>query len=398
MADLTLLLDIGTTTISAAILDRKRNIILASDSEINGQVRFGDDIISRIGLALKKGQNPTRLQEAAASSVNKCCLRLLTACRLTNEDIKEAFCVANTAMHHLFLGIDPSSLVTPPYKPAQKSEITIYADRTTLKLRKGCPVTFLPNIGGFIGSDALAVIVASGIYKSRAVKLVIDMGTNGEVILGNKDKILVASTAAGPAFEGRQISCGMPAIKGAIESVRIKKKGIELKVIGGGSPKGIAGSGLIDTASQLLKAGIMNASGKIKGSEFILYKKQKLKISVTQQDIRKIQLAKAAIYAAVRLLIRKSDIPQTAIKKVLITGTFGNIINPESILSIGLVPKIEKADIEFLKQGTLEGLRLYLGEPSLENKLISILSKIRHIPLLGRDFAREFTSSLVMKD
>lgn len=392
-------MDIGTTTISAAILDRENNIILASDSVLNGQVRFGDDVISRIGLALKKSQNATRLQEAVVSSVNKILTGLTATCRLKNEDIEEAFCVANCAMHHLFLGINPACLVTPPYKAAQKSEITIYADRTALKLKKDCPITFLPNIGGFVGSDALAVIIASGIYKSRAIKLAIDIGTNGEVILGNKNRILVASTAAGPAFEGRHISYGMPAVKGAIESVRIKTKGIELKVIGCGSPKGIAGSGLIDAASQMLRAGVMDSSGKIDGGlEFILYKKGRTKISITQQDMRKIQLAKAAIYAAIKVLLRKSNIAETDIKQVSITGAFGNIVNPDSIVSIGLIPKIKGENIRFLKKGALEGLRLYLSESSLKNNLTSILSKTRHIPLLGKGFGEEFTSSLFMGD
>lgn len=398
MANLVLLLDIGTTTISAAILDREKDIILASDSVLNGQVRFGDDVISRIGFALKKSQNITRLQETVVSSVNKVLTGLVAACRLKNEDIEKAFCVCNTAMHHLFLGINPAALVTPPYKAAQKSEVTIYADRTALKLRKNCPITFLPNIDGFVGSDALAVIIASGIYKLGAIRLAIDIGTNGEIILGNKDKILVASTAAGPAFEGRHISCGMPAVKGAIESVRIRTDGIALEVIGGGPPKGIAGSGLIDAAHQMLKAGVIDSSGKMDGGEFILYKKQRVKISITQQDIRKIQLAKAAIYAAIKMLLRKSNITETEIKQILITGAFGNIMNPDSIVSIGLIPKAQKQNIKFLKKGTLEGLRLYLSEPSLENNLASILSKIKHIPLLGKGFGEEFTSSLFMGD
>lgn len=398
MAKFVLLLDLGTTTISGAIVDKKKKRILASDSVLNEQIRFGDDIISRIDFALKKEQHPARLQKAAVSSVNKLLAGLVAACRIKKGSIEEVFCVCNTAIHHLFLGIDTFSLITPPYKPAQKSEVTIYADRTTLKLRKDCPITFLPNIGGFVGSDALAVIVASGIYKSKSAKLAIDIGTNGEVILGNKERILVASTAAGPAFEGRHISCGMPAVRGAIESVRIKRKTIELKVIGGGFPKGIAGSGLIDAVSQMQKAGAVDASGRIEGAEFILYKKGKSKISITQQDIRKIQLAKAAIYAAIKLLMRRSNIAGRDIKQALITGAFGNTVNPESIVSIGLIPKIKRKNIRFLRKGALEGLRLYLSEPSLENGLASILSKTRHIPLLGRGFGEEFTSSLFIGD
>lgn len=391
-----MLLDIGTTTISGAILDKDKVKIVASDFVLNGQIRFGDDLISRIDFALRKVTNAVTLQKAAVSSVNKLLDMLLAKGRRRREDISGVFCVCNTAMHHLFLGIDTSSLITPPYKSTQKSEITIYADRIGLKLKENTPLTFLPNIEGFVGSDALAVIIASGIYKTRAIKLAIDMGTNGEVVLGNKDMIFVASAAAGPAFEGRHISCGMPAVKGAIESLRIKGERIKLGVIGGGTPKGICGSGLIDAASVMLKSGIMDSSGRMSSPEFILYNKGKTKVSVTQQDIRRLQLAKAAIYAAVKILLRKSRINKEDIKEVFFTGSFGNVVNPESIVAIGMVPRIDKRRMRFLKKGALEGLKIYLSEPSLKKKLTSILSKIRHIPLLGKGFSEEFTSSMFM--
>ena len=396
MSKPTLILDIGTTTISGAVLDKRSGRILACDSILNGQTKFGDDLISRIDFALKAKKNADRLHDAAASSINKLLVKLLKRTKKDSCKIEEAFCVCNTGMHHLFLGIDPAPLVTPPYRAAQKSAITVYAGRTGLRLDKNCPITFLPNIGGFVGSDALAVIISSGIYKSKHTKLAIDIGTNGELILGNKDNILVASTAAGPAFEARHISCGMGAQEGAIKSVRIKTKGIEFKVIGGASPKGICGSGLIDAVSGMLKAGLMDNSGRMKKDEFIIYKKGGVKVSVTQKDIRKLQLAKAAIYAAIKVLLRRSGIEDDDIKEVLITGAFGNTLNADSIVSIGLIPKIEGNIIRFLPRGALEGLRLYLTEPSLEKNITSILSRTTHIPLLGKGFGEEFASSLFL--
>jgi len=394
LADSILLLDIGTTTISGTILDAVKGRPLASGVELNKQASFGDDVITRIDFALKDAANAPRLQRAVVSSVNTLAGRLLAQAGQKAGSIREAFCVCNTPMHHLFLGIDTVSLIIPPYRANQKSELTIYADRIGLRLKKGCPVTFLPNIGGFVGSDALALIIASKIYKSSSLKLAIDIGTNGEIVLGNREKILVASTAAGPAFEARHISCGMPAIKGAIESVNIRKKGIDLKVIGNVSPKGICGSGLIDATYQMFKSGAMNNSGKMNSQELLLYKKGKLKISITQQDVRKVQLAKAAIYAAIKVLLRRMDIDETAIKEVFITGSFGSTININSVVGIGLIPKVDKKAVTLLNNGALEGLALYVNKPLLHKRLLSILTKLKHIPLMGRGFGEEFTSSL----
>ena len=393
MSNYALIIDIGTTTVSGAIIDIGKSKVLISDSVLNEQIDFGDNVISRIDFTLKKTDNLRVLQSAAFSSINKLLQRLTGAINLKKKDIKEVFCVSNTAMHHLFLGIDASPLITPPYKTTQKGEVVIYAGKTDIKLKNSCPITFLPNIGGFVGSDALAVIFASGIYSSVEHRLVVDIGTNGEIIVGNKQKLFVASTAAGPAFEASHISCGMPAKKGAIESIKSKRGGIRFKVIGGGLPKGICGSGLIDAVAYMLEAGIISSSGRItNGSEFILYKKGKSKISITQEDIRKVQVAKAAISAAIKTLLKKSG--KYDIKEAVVTGNFGNTLNADSVVNIGIIPKAVRPGTRFLKNGALEGLRLYVTEPSLRDRLDSILGNIKHLPLFGKGFAREFISSL----
>ncbi|NQT95478.1 MAG: DUF4445 domain-containing protein [Candidatus Omnitrophica bacterium] len=396
LSNISLLLDIGTTTISGAILNKPKKRLLASDSILNGQAGIADDVISRIDFALKNSINATQLQKLVASSINSLISRLVAQSGKEIKDIDSAYCVSNTAMHHLFLGIDPSPLVTPPYKAAQKAEMRVYAERVSLKLRKGTPVTFLPNIGSFIGSDALSVILASEIYKSSSAKLAIDIGTNGEVMLGNKDKILVASTAAGPAFEGRHISCGMMAKEGAIESIKLRKNRIEFKVIGKSAPKGLSGSGLIDAAAVMLKCGAMDKSGKMDNAEFVIYKRGKSKISMKQADIRKIQLAKGAVYAAIKVLLRRYNISEPGIGRIYITGSFGNTIDVNSLMEIGLIPRVDKRKVSFLKKGALQGLYLYVVNPGVHKNLLSILSKIRHIPLLGRGFSEDFTSSLFM--
>ncbi len=391
------MLDIGTTTISSSIFDVSKNKILSSGFAPNRQSQFGDNLVSRIGFALASPQNAPLLQKKVASSVNGLIKKLLVDSLCKKGDIESVLCVANSAMHHLFLGIDTSPLITPPYRPSQKMEITVYAKMLGLELADNISVTFLPNIEGFVGSDALSIILASNIYKNANLKLAIDIGTNGEVILGNKEKILVASTAAGPAFEARYIKNGMPAVEGAIKSVRICKGRIVYSVIGGGAPKGIAGSGLIDACYEILRTGLMDRSGKMKEREFIIYKRGKSKISITQSDIRKLQLAKAAISAATKVLLRRYGAESASIDQVLLTGSFGSCLNAKSIAGIGLIPKVGTRKVKYLRSGALEGLRLYAANPLLCKYIPALLSKIKHLPLLGQGFGREFISSLALE-
>lgn len=392
---MTLLLDIGTTTISGSILDTSANKILSSGLVLNRQSRFGDDLVSRISFALENQPNAALLQKRAVFSINVLIKQLLSNCSRDKQVITSVLCVANTAMHHLLLGIDTSPLITPPYRPSQKAEITVYADMLGLKLAKNISVTFLPNIEGFVGSDALSVILASNIYRDKHLRLAIDIGTNGEVILGNKDRILVASTAAGPAFEARYVKSGMPAIEGAIQSVRITKRKIECGVIGDKEPKGIAGSGLIDACYEMFRTGIIDKSGKMETREFILYSRGAKKISLTQGDVRKLQLAKAAIFAATKVLLRRYGADKEKIDQILLTGSFGSNLNARSIVGVGLIPKINIRKVKHLKSGALEGLRLYATKPSLHKQILTVLSKIEHLPLLGQAFGEEYISSLV---
>jgi len=394
LAKLELLLDVGTTTVSGGILNRSTGKFIAYASVLNGQTKIADDLVSRIDYALKGQSEFEDLQRLVTRSINKLILQVLGNANKKTGEIEELFCVCNTAMHHILLGIDPRPLITPPYKAAQKAETKVYAKRIGLKVKKDIQITFLPNIASFIGSDALAVILATGIYKSSQIGLAIDIGTNGEIVLGNKDMILVASTAAGPAFEGRHISCGMPAQEGAIESFSIDKENMHLKTIGNVAPKGISGSGLIDVVSSMLRCKAMDSSGKMKEKEFTVYKKGRSRIFITQADIRTMQLAKGAIYAAIKVLLRKYNIKEADIGKLFVTGSFGSTINPASMLSVGIIPKVRLAKVEILKKGALEGLKEYVLNAKLHAELPSVLSKTRHIPLFGPGFHNDFASSL----
>ena len=394
MADLILLLDIGTTTISADIIDSKGSKSLARGVVLNAQHEIGEDIISRIDFAIKSRQNALILQKKAANSVSRLIKRLLREGSIKSKDIKKVFCACNSAMHHILLGIDTLPLITPPYRINQKSEIIVCADMIGLDIRKNLKVTFLPNIGGFVGSDALCAILASRIYMSKDLRVVIDIGTNGEIIVGNINRMLVASTAAGPAFEARYIKNGMPALKGAIAGVRIKDNHVKLDVIGRTEPKGITGSGLIDACYQLYQNGFIDRSGRMRAKEFILYKKGKKKIVVTQSDIRKLQLAKGAMLAGMKVLLRRYKADSSDIKQIMLTGSFGSQLNAESVIGIGLTPKINIKRVKYIQSAVLKGLRLWARDKSIRDNIFSMLAKTEHVPLFGKAFGKEFAQSL----
>lgn len=397
MADCVLLLDIGTTTISAEIINTASNRSLIKGAIINSQSEIAEDIISRIDFALKSESNTALLKHKAISSINKLVKKILRQCSISNVEIKQVFCACNSAIHHILLGIDTRTLITPPYKIRQKEEITVCAGVMGLKIKKNIPLTFLPNIGGFVGSDALCVILASGIYNCDKVMLAVDIGTNGEIILGNKDRILVASTAAGPAFEAGHIRNGMLATDGAINSIRINKGKIEYNVIGHAAPKGITGSGLIDACNEMLRNSLMDKSGKMRERELVIYKTSKKKISISQNDIRKLQLAKAAISAAIKTLLKRYGAETSDISRIMLTGSFGNSLNQRSVIGAGLIPKVKMEKVSRLSSGALEGLRLYSRRRMIQKQIPAILSKVEHLPLLGQAFGQEYISSIAFE-
>jgi len=392
---LTLLLDIGTTTVKGLLLNKATRREISSDFILNEQVKFGEDVITRIDFSLKSPKNADKLKFAALKSINGLIKKLTKETPFKSSDIKEAIVVCNTAMHHLFLGLSAESLIRPPYKALEKAEMTIKAKEAGINILQDAPVIILPNIGSFVGSDAIGLIIASNIYDSDSIKLAIDIGTNGEIVLGSSDKILAASTAAGPAFEGGYISCGMPATEGAIEKARITKDGsINLTVIGNVSAKGICGSGLIDTVAEMLKRGLMDKTGKMKHPSFVLFKKGNIKIFITQSDVRKLQLAKAAIYAGIKVLMRQLDIEASNISGVLITGSFGNSINAKNAILTGLIPRLSPSKVEFVKDAPIKGAKRYILSKKIQSELTSILSKVKRIPLARKDFQQTYVDSM----
>ena len=388
-------LDIGTTDIKGALLDISSKRELAAASVPNEQKAFGPDVITRLNLATKKG-GLKELNKRAISAINKLLARLSRDASVDKRDIKKIIAVGNSTMYHLVLMIDPASLARAPFLPAERGFQRRSAGKMGIDIDRGAVFTFLPNISGFVGSDILAAILITGMHKQKRHSLIVDMGTNGEIALGSRNGIFVASCALGPAFEGRHITCGMPAINGAIIRARFKNKRFSFKVAGGTVPKGISGSGLIDIISILLDKGDIDRTGRMKRGEFTLSKGSGKRIYITQKDVRQVQLAKAALSSGIEILKTRADVGPKDLQRFYITGTFGEGIDKRNAKNIGLIPEeVPLGKIAFLRNGALSGAKKVLLAPSREKEISDILAKCEHIELhRSGDFEDTFASTL----
>jgi uncharacterized 2Fe-2S/4Fe-4S cluster protein (DUF4445 family) len=312
--------DIGTTTVVVYLLDGHSGALLASAGGVNPQRRFGADVISRIDHALRGGAQ--ELQDPLRSCLRTLCADAAARAGIDPAAITRAAIAGNTAMHHLLLGIDPRPLVTPPYMPDVRHAAEI-----------GC-ARVLPNIAGFVGGDTVGCMVATRFDQREELTLLLDIGTNGELVLGDRHRRVACSTAAGPAFEGARISCGMAGAAGAVDHVFREKGTLSCSVIGGGEPKGLCGSGLLDLVAALLDMGIIDESGRMEAGTFSLCPH----VTLTQKDVREVQLAKAAIRAGIELLCAHLGRRLEEIRRVLLAGAFGSSMNPASACRIGMLP------------------------------------------------------------
>ncbi|MBL7068827.1 MAG: DUF4445 domain-containing protein [Candidatus Omnitrophica bacterium] len=385
-------LDIGTTTIKGRLIDLETDEGLSYFSSLNEQLTLGHDVISRIKFALEKPKGLEKLNKRIISSINFVVENLLSSAKKERDDISLIVCVGNAALYHFTLSLSPENLVKPPYEPAYKDFVSKKAKDLGIKVSGRCELNFLPNIGGFVGSDAIAVILASGLDSSEDPILAVDIGTNGEIIVGSKERILVTSTAAGPAFEGWHINCGMRPVEGAIESVNDKNGDLKLKIIGDAEPKGISGSGLIDMVGILLKRGTIDKSGTLE-RDFVICDRPK-KVFLSQSDVRQVQLAKAAFKAGIRYLTRLS---KKKITRLFITGNFGGGIDKENAETVGIIPEnIDARNVAVLEDGALRGAEIFLGDrETVMPRIDGILEKTEHISLgQNSDFEREFIESM----
>ncbi len=323
--------DLGSTTIVAYLMDGLTGRRLSVRSMLNPQKKYGADVVTRSSYALEHGARI--LSSCAGEAVNHLLREAARECGRSSEDIVRIVMVGNTCMHHLFLEIPTDTLVVAPHEPRVKEAIKRNALDHGILVHPSAELWWLPNIGGFVGADAVACILSSGICEQEELILLVDIGTNAELVLGSRHRRIACSTAAGPAFEGMKTSCGMRGNAGAINHVSLENGRLSYHVIGETEPVGICGSGLLDAAACLLKTGAMDETGRMEKSWYFTSK-----VGVSQNDIRELQLAKAAIAAGIRLLCSHYGAGFSDIREVQFAGSFGNDMNPASACAVGLFP------------------------------------------------------------
>ena len=406
-------IDIGTSKILGYLSNLINGDLINVGSMENPQVIHGEDVISRISFASQGECSLKEMQKLAVEGVNAVVRQVCEKSRCIPEHIYEMTVVGNTAMHHLFLGIQPKYLGTSPYVPVVSGPINVKARELPICVNPSANIHVLPIIAGFVGADAVADIILTGIHKSSRLSFVIDIGTNTEIILGDKREMIACSCASGPAFEGAHIKCGMKAVTGAIEKIQIKPENheVEYQTVGNTKPVGICGSAIVDGIASFLKCQLIERNGifvehsqtprlrtKNGEKEFVLVFRDEgatRDIVITQKDIEQIQLAKAAIYAGCYILMKRMRVKPEDIKNVFVAGAFGNYINLDNAKLIGMLPDIQTKNIKFVGNAAGTGARMTLISRKHRRIASSIGRKIDYVELaLDSDFEKEFTSAM----
>ena len=410
-----LALDIGTTTIAGSLLDLNTGEELAQRSVLNRQSLHGADVMSRLTALNDNHELLPVLQRLAAQSANEIIEDLLSATGVRRDRVYEVTVAGNSCMHHLFLGLDALTLAFAPYDARVLCPLTVRAADVGLNLPAETAVYVLPNIESFIGGDAVGATLAVGLHRSTNIRCLADIGTNGEVVLGSKEKLIACSTPAGPAFEGMSISCGMMASEGAIDSVSIGDH-VTVRTVGNAKARGLAGSGLIDAAGQLRRSGILSENGKIRpaadlpslnarvaehlkaakdGQSFVLVRSRGTDIALTQRDVRELQLAKAVIFAAIETLKSKMHVSNEDIEEFFLAGTFGSYLRITSARDIGLVPRLPEGRIRAVGNAALVGAKMCLLSMKARAEAEELARRIEHVDLPGsREFQDFYVKSM----
>ena len=374
-ANLGLAVDIGTTTVALDVMEMASGREVFSAADVNGQKRLGDDVLARIQYAADGGTD--ELRSLIVKTINT-----LISDFGERGRIDSAYIAGNTTMEHLFVGTDPTPIRMEPYEPVVVSSELTGSD-SGLEICPDAKVLTMPCISAYVGGDITSDIVYAGMDRSEGMSLLIDVGTNGEVALGNADMLMVCSSSAGPAFEGGNLRSGMLAKTGAIDSVRIKDGRAEYTVIGGVEPKGICGSGIIDLLAQLYLNGLVDKRGnftekaELKDGRFILHGD----IGISVPEIRDVMMTKAAIFSASRALVRNLGIEFSDLDKVYIAGGFGNFIDMDSAIAIGMFPDLPRDRFVYLGNASLAGAKAALLSSSFRERIDSAFAKMTYLDL-----------------
>ncbi|NMB25288.1 MAG: ATP-binding protein [Firmicutes bacterium] len=412
--------DIGTTTVVGSLVDLHKGEEIAVAARLNGQAAYGSDVISRIEYASSGTSQGRRLQKSVMDTLNGIVTELEERTGIAGRRIARVILVGNTCMQHLAMGVSPTYIARAPYVPGFSHRIDVTAAQLGLTVHPDAPVTFLPNVAGFVGADTVGVVLATNMAHESHRVLMIDVGTNGELVMSNGGKMVACSTAAGPAFEGTQITWGMRAGEGAIEVVTINGD-VETQVIGGTRPRGMCGSGIIDLVAELLKVDIIDDTGRLRdsaeihslpeqlssrvrsgeaGNEFVVAWAHETAegsdIVISQRDIRELQLAKGAIRAGTAILLKLLGLEDTDIDELLLAGAFGNYLRKESAVAIGLLPQIPLCKIRSVGNAARVGAKLCLLSEAYLEEASRLANAMDYVELSGRsDFQEAFMEAMM---
>ena len=401
--------DIGSTTVALYLCNLRTGEILAAESEMNPQIVYGEDVMSRIQYSIEHKDGLEKLHKAIIATLNKLLKQAAKSAKIKTEEILEMVLVGNSTMHHLLLNLHPKDLGLAPFVPTIHKSMDIKARELGLQINSSGNIHVLPTIASFVGADTSAMILAEEPHKQDENWLLIDVGTNAELILGNRKRLVCTSTPTGPALEGAHVEYGMRAAPGAIERVHIDEKTLEpkYKVIGvdgwntdhadfKGHVKGICGSAIIDSVAELFRVGIVDSRGKFKkglntkrvregesGWEYIVAWAEETSIGrdipMTQQDVRQIQLAKAALFTAARTLLKRSGLQSP--DKIILAGGFGSYIDKEKAMLIGLIPDCALENVYAVGNAAGDGARIALLNIEKRNEIDSVTRKVERFEL-----------------
>lgn len=408
-------IDVGTTTVAVHLIDLITGTVKSKAGTHNKQSQYGDDVITRVIYSTEEHNGLKQLQHSIVSTINGLIAALIAETPINPLDIRAVVCAGNTIMGHFLLGIDPRHIRLEPYVPVTAHYPLVKASEIGLNVYPDAVIYNFPAVASYVGGDIVAGTMVTGLTEEEPVTLFIDIGTNGEMVLGNKEWLVACSCSAGPSFEGSGITYGMRAMQGAIERIEINCQNYEVtySTIGNVQPQGICGSGLIDALAKMRKAGLIDRAGKFQdvktprmrpsdnGPEFVLAWKTEAAsvhdITITEADVKNLLRAKAAIYAGIRCLLKSVDVDLSEIERIYIAGGFGSYLNIPDAVEIGLLPDLPTAKYQFVGNTSLKGASAaFLSTASLAHAQ-EISERINYVELsYGNSFMNEFIAALFL--
>jgi uncharacterized 2Fe-2S/4Fe-4S cluster protein (DUF4445 family) len=397
--------DIGTSTVVVHLIDAADGRTLDAQACFNGQATYGRELTPRIISAEKNGAG--RLQELIVEDINRLIAAAAAGSGVKTEEITAVVAAGNTVMNHFLLGLPTGDIRRKPYVPATVEPPPARASELGIAVHPRAPVISVPGISGWVGGDVTGGILATGLFEMDEIGMLIDIGTNGEIVIGNKDWLVATSASAGPALEGASVRCGMMAEAGAIESVRVEGGDLRLKVIGGAAPRGLCGSGIIDLIAALLELGVIDRSGR-----FVAGSDPRVKfdgdlgrfvfpgadgVGIDQNDVANVISAKAAIFAATKIILDRLHMGVSDVRRLFIAGGFGNYIDIENAVAIGLLPDLPRSNIKYVGNTSLLGAKMAALSDEAYRLMREIRRRTTYYDLMGAsDYVEQYTEALFL--